>query len=256
MSVGSTSPGLVGAAAALPEPRMRAALFCERLAALVADDAAAALDDLVAAALGREPHAEAVYAALVPPDVAREVLPRELLEGARGAALEHERPLAALWLRAALETEGGAGQAGGRVHVDFAEMTLGARRAFARRARGDALRKLLGDPDPGVVANLLSNPRITEAAVLALCSRRPTVSAALETVLRHPRFGVRHGMRLALARNPALADALGAALLVLLADVDLVAIREDGTLPPSRRETAALLLGRRRGAPPSALSLG
>lgn len=253
--MGSVIPELVGAAAALPEPRMRAALFCERLRDLEAGEVALALEALVVGALRREPHAEAVYAALVPPDVAREVLPRGLLEDARACALENDRPLAALWLRAALEGEGGAGAGGGAVHRDFAEMTLGGRRAFARRARGDALRKLLGDPDPGVVANLLSNPTITEAAVLTLCSRRPAASAALETVLRHPRFGVRYRMRSALARNPALTDALGAALLVLLTDADLVAIRDDGTLPPSRRDTAALLVTRRSVAALSALSL-
>lgn len=248
MSVASTPPDLVGVAAALPEPRMRAALFCERLRGLTADEAALAVEGLVVGALAREPHARAVYAALVPPDVAREVVSRELLLDIRGAALEQDRPLAALWLRAALDGEGSGEVRGGGVHRDFADMTLGARRAFARRARGEALRKLLGDPDPGVVFNLLSNPRITEAAVLTLCSRRPTVSPALETVLRHPRFGVRYRLRVALARNPGLAEALGATLMVLLADADLIAIRDDGTLPPSRRETASLLLARRPDA--------
>lgn len=227
---------------------MRAALFCTRVRELEASEVALALEALVIGALAREPHAEAVYAALVPPDVAREVVPLDLLEQARAVALEEHQSLAALWLRAALDPDGGADGPGGSVHADLAEMTLGARRAFARRARGDALRKLVGDPDPGVVFNLLSNPHTTEAMVLTLCARRPTVPATLSTVLRHPRFGTRYRMRSALARNPALAESLGAALLVVLADVDLVAIRDDGTLPPSRRETAALLLARRSDA--------
>ncbi len=233
------------AAAAVPEPRMRAALVCERLRALESSAAVRSLDALVAAAARKDATAVLAYAALVPPDAAGGMLGAAFVDEAYGCALGEGRPLAAMWLRAALEAPEPAGREAARlVHRDFADMTLGGRRALARRARGEALRKLLGDPDPGVIANIVASPRATEAAVLAICSKRPTVSAPLEAVLASARWGVRQRVRVALAKSPHLREGLAETLLPLLDANDLTEVRDDATLPRARREIAALLLGR------------
>ena len=46
------------------------------------------------------------------------------------------------------------------------------------------------------IANLLANPKVTEALVLKICARRPTVSPPLEAVLRSPRWRDRYAVRL------------------------------------------------------------
>jgi hypothetical protein len=234
---------LVRAAASLPEPRMRAALIGERLRALGPPAAAELLQGLVRLAAKKHTAAVAAYAALVPPDAAREALGPSFVDEAYTTALGEGLPLAAMWLRAALaEPPPAAPTAARLVHRDFADMTLGARRALARRAHGETYRKLLCDPDPGVIANLVVSPRATESAVLAICSRRPTVSSALEAVLASPRWGVRYRIRLSLAKNPELDEGIARALLPLLDATDLAGVRDDTSLPAGRRELAAALL--------------
>jgi hypothetical protein len=235
---------LVTAAARVPELPMRAALLAGRLRELPLVDGVLTLEKVVQGALQHRPEAVAVYSALVPPDVAALAFGPGLLAAMGKVAGEGGHELATLWLDAALEPrepEGGSRRRTA-LHRDVAELSLGERRSLARLARGDTLRKLLADADPVVIEHLLANPRTTEAVVLAITSRRPTVTAALEAVLASPRFGARHSVRLSLARNPHLRDALAASLLVLLNGVDLEAIRDDGTLPTRRREWAALLL--------------
>ncbi|MEZ4464359.1 MAG: hypothetical protein R3F60_07110 [bacterium] len=82
------------------------------------------------------------------------------------------------------------------------EVTLGERRAWARRPDRTTLERLLADTDPGVVRNLLANPRLTEADVVRLASRRPTTAAVLLEVFQHPRWGRRLQVLEALIFNP------------------------------------------------------
>jgi hypothetical protein len=128
------------------------------------------------------------------------------------------------------------------VDRDLREMALGERRSLARHARGDLLDKLLRDPDPGVIRNLLNNPRTTEETVLKICSRRPTISAPLEMVLRTPRWSCRYRVKVALLRNPHLRLCFAVNLLVLLNSRDLLDVSRDESLSPMLRLVAQRLL--------------
>ncbi len=64
------------------------------------------------------------------------------------------------------------------------------------------LEKLLHDQDPGVIRNLLSNPRVTETEVLKLSSRTPVSPRVLEEVARSPRWISRYRVKKALVLNP------------------------------------------------------
>ncbi len=105
------------------------------------------------------------------------------------------------------------------------EITLGERRAWARKPDRQTIDRLLADPDPGVIANLLRNPRVTEADVLRVASRRPAPAAVLGLVYRHRRWGQRQAVQAALVQNPytpveiatALVDLADAAVLRALA---------------------------------------
>jgi hypothetical protein len=86
--------------------------------------------------------------------------------------------------------------------VPLSHLTLGERRALARRPTPQAIEKLLVDPDPVVVRNLLGAPRITERDVVKIAARRATPAPVLLEILKSPRFGSREHVRIAVARNP------------------------------------------------------
>lgn len=128
----------------------------------------------------------------------------------------------------------------------LAKVPLGVRRALARRNDIGLIERLLGDPDPAVIENLLNNPRITELEVVRMAARSPVREGVLTAIARHPRWGIRHRVRVTLAHNPGTPTAITLGLLHLLLDQELEALARDGRLSQvvvSRAE--ALLAGRR-----------
>lgn len=81
-------------------------------------------------------------------------------------------------------------------------LSLGERKSLARRRDRTLLARVLRDPHPDVVQVLLDNPAITELDIVRLCARRPIRPDVLLQVFRHPRWIVRHRIRLTLALNP------------------------------------------------------
>ncbi len=223
----------------LGEPAMRAAALNEQLLAAAPREAVHWLEALVRGAVHKEAAALAVYGAMVDPAPLARGL--SLVELAR-LAME-ERCVAALqWLTSArAEREPDRADTQKLVHKDLRQLTLGERRALARRATSDEVKRLLVDPDRQVIDNLLRSPRATEAVVLAIASHRPTISAPLEVVLGS-RWGWRYRVRLALARNPCLWTPLAVNLLPCLDRPDLVQLRDDGVLAPAVRMAAQRLL--------------
>lgn len=82
------------------------------------------------------------------------------------------------------------------------EVTLGERRSWARRHDRDLLDRLLYDADPGVIRNLLQNPRIIERDVVKIAARRPGDARILTLLFHHPRWGRNKQIQLALVMNP------------------------------------------------------
>lgn len=128
----------------------------------------------------------------------------------------------------------------------MAKVPLGVRRSLARRNDIGLIERLLGDPDPAVLQNLLNNPRITELEVVRMAARSPVREEVLTAIARHPRWGIRQRVRVTLAHNPGTPTAITLGLLHLLLDQELEALARDGRLSQvvvSRAE--ALLAGRR-----------
>jgi hypothetical protein len=127
----------------------------------------------------------------------------------------------------------------------MAKVPLGVRRSLARRNDIGLIERLLGDPDPAVVENLLNNPRITELEVVRMAARSPVREQVLTAIARHPRWGIRHRVRVTLAHNPGTPTGVTLGLLHLLLDQELEEIARDARLSSvvtSRAE--ALLAGR------------
>jgi hypothetical protein len=82
-------------------------------------------------------------------------------------------------------------------------LTLGERKALARRPDRAMLERLLGDPHPDVIHRALASPRITEEDVVRLAAKRPCPGEVLAAIAREPRWAHRSRVRLALMLNPA-----------------------------------------------------
>ena len=128
----------------------------------------------------------------------------------------------------------------------LAALTLGHKKAFARAHRDpDLLARLAAEGEPSVVRELLRNPRLTEAFVVRIASRRPCRPGTLRCVFESRRWRTRSAVALAVARNPYADPAIALELLPGLGAVDLREISRDGTLHPLVRAVAARLTAKR-----------
>jgi hypothetical protein len=82
------------------------------------------------------------------------------------------------------------------------ELTVGERKSLARRPNRRAFDKLLADPHPLVIRQLLENPRLTEDDVVRMVARRPARLEVLETIAQNGRWLSRPRVRLAVLFNP------------------------------------------------------
>lgn len=119
-------------------------------------------------------------------------------------------------------------------------LTLGERKSLARGGQRDMLIALLHDPDASVVAQLLTNPRLTEKDVVSMASRRPVHPEVLLT-LASSRWRARYHVRRALVLNPNTPLDLALRLVGALLVKDLTAIAADGQLAAPLRAYAARL---------------
>jgi len=139
------------------------------------------------------------------------------------------------------------------------ELTLGERRALARRPDRRSLAKLMIDPDPRVIRNLLRNPRLTEDDVIRVAARRPCRSDVLAEIYASKRWIARPRVQLALVLNPYNRTDIALRLLAGLARDCLKQAATERTIDPLVRHAALAALGatpagvlrpRRRRRPP------
>jgi hypothetical protein len=82
-----------------------------------------------------------------------------------------------------------------------ASITLGERISLARRSSTMVAGALLLDKELRVWKAALENPRLTEAAIVKALQRATSSAAFVEAVCRHPKWSLRHEIRIALLRN-------------------------------------------------------
>ncbi len=126
-------------------------------------------------------------------------------------------------------------------------ITLGERRALAKRNDKDTIDRLLSDPDPMVIRNLLSNPRVTEAEVVKIASKRPNSAEILKLVATHQKWSRRYPVIKAIVLNPYTPPRIATGLLEFLLAQDLKAVSEDRTLHPQVKMCASQLLKEKEG---------
>lgn len=124
-------------------------------------------------------------------------------------------------------------------------LTLGERKSLARRPDRDMLERLLRDPHPDVIRQLLANPRLTEEDVLSLAARRPCRPDVLSEIARVPRWLHRPRIRIALVLNPDTPLECAAPILGLLMRHELRLVATSPTVAPAVRALCLEHLERR-----------
>jgi hypothetical protein len=124
------------------------------------------------------------------------------------------------------------------------ELTVGERRSMARSPNRRVLEKLLRDPHPLVLRQLLGNPRLTEDDVVRLAARRPLHSAIVETLSDSPRWLRRPRVRLTLLLNPGTPEPISMPLLAVCTRCELLEVVHGADTPLVLRGSARELLER------------
>jgi hypothetical protein len=128
-------------------------------------------------------------------------------------------------------------------------LTLGERKSLARKPDRKMTERLLRDPHPDVIRQLLANPKLTEDDVLSLASRRPCRPDVLQEIARTPRWAHRPRVRMALVLNPDTPLDVTAPLVGLLIRQELRLVATSTTVAPALRALCLEHLDRR---PPAA----
>jgi hypothetical protein len=136
------------------------------------------------------------------------------------------------------------------------DLTVGERRSLARRPHRGKIDRLLKDPHPLVLRQLLGNPTLIENDVVALAAQRPAREAALRTIAEFPDWIIRTRVRMAVISNPLSPSGIAVPLAGLATRPELVEIAENPALHVVLRVVACELLERRPPlAPASTLTL-
>ncbi len=105
----------------------------------------------------------------------------------------------------------------------------------------DAISRFATTSNASVIRELLKNPRLTEALVVRVASRRPARPEPLHEIAVSGRWGLSPEVRRSLVFNPYLPPVVGSKLLPLVTQVDLRELARDANVHASLRSLAEAL---------------
>ncbi len=230
--------------AALPEETMRVALLGRRLKELDPEGAALFLDALYKR--GHEDRlARIAYSVLVDHDGLRGILGEEGCARIYLASVDLDlKKVSRLFTNLPPLRKGLSGyDSEEEAKMEF--VSLGQRRELSKGFKKDTLDRLLSDPDPIVINNILGNPKITEKEVIKIASKRPGSPRILKLIAGHRVWSKRYGVIKAIVLNPYTPPRISVALLEVMLTQDLKIVAEDKTLHPQVKLGAKEILEER-----------
>jgi hypothetical protein len=132
------------------------------------------------------------------------------------------------------------------------ELTLGERKSLARRPDRRAFDRLLGDPHPMVIRQLLENPKMIEADAIRLAAMRPARVEVIRELVRAHRWMGRPRVRQAIVLNPGTPSEIAVPLVCLCNREELHDVLQSTDTSLVLRATAQELLQRRPPMPSDA----
>jgi hypothetical protein len=220
---------LIKRAQALSDRAFIAPSLCAQLARFDDADVAHVLDDLFRGAVRKQSGYLGLLQAFSEFSAFREQF-QTRLSSIFDYADTHELIFAAEWLAPLPIRE--KTPKGLLVHDDLQNLTLGERRYLARGATPGMIEKLLIDPDPAVIHNLLNHPRLKEQEVVRICAKTPNHPDVMREVFRHPKWFARYPVKKALLNNPATPPRLVVLLLTYLSRQDLKELLRSARFSP------------------------
>lgn len=122
------------------------------------------------------------------------------------------------------------------------DLTVGERRSLARMPNRREFDRLLLDPHPLVLRQLLANPKLTENDVVKLAALRPARTTTIKTLAEFPDWIVRTRVRMTLVSNPLTPSTVSVPLTGLATRPQLVDIASNPSLHVVLRVVAQELL--------------
>src|SRR3972149_7255409 len=183
-----------------PEDNMRLAFLGARLKKLAPSDVAG-LFGVFYRKTGLA-SAKKMHAILISPDRLKNALGSEKYEKTRVAALELGLRRASRLFTDLPPHKKGVSGYDKEEELKMEMLSLGHRRALSKTNIKDTLDRLLSDPDPMVITNILNNPRITEKEVLKIASKRPGSPRILKLLAMHRKWSKRYAVIKAIVQNP------------------------------------------------------
>lgn len=232
--------------AALPEHQMRSDLLARRLKDLDPEDAAISIDSIYKKG-PEDALAKAAQAVLID---------NHSLQASLGVEKYHLIYFASIRLGLKKVTrlftelkpkKSGLAGYDKEEEIKMEMITLGERRSLSKKPIKDTIDRLLSDPDPMIVTNLLNNPRMTEKEVVKIVSKRPNSPAILKLVVGHRVWSKRYEVMKAVVLNPYTPPRLSISLLEFLLTQDIRLVSEDNTIHAEVKLHAAEVLEKRGG---------
>jgi len=207
----------------LPDRRMRDHRFFEEIQELDDEAVSELLETIYLAAIRKSVFAASMLESLVQEEDLQRAFGRERLSSIYQAAdraghtlaTEFLCPMPSPRLREPIK-EG---------HRDLAKLTLGEKRALARGCASPLIEKLIVEPEPLVIRNLLNHPHLNVHQVLQISSRTPNFPEILMEIFYNRRWSNRYEVRKSLLQNPYSPPRLVMALLPWLTEQDVLSLK-------------------------------
>lgn len=233
--------GILSDLSALPEKKMRLGLLGRVLSSLDPEDAARLVDSIYRSG-PEDISAQRARAVLADNDGIRETIGAPAYRAIYLASIKLDlTKVSRLFTDLPPHKKGPFGY-DQEEDIQMEHTTLGQRRALSKQPVQKTLERLLSDPDPMVIGNLLNNPRITEKEVLKIASKRPNSAQILKLIALHGKWSKRYAVAKAIALNPYAPPRTSIAFLDSMMEQDLKMMAEDKTLHPQVKQAAKEIL--------------
>jgi hypothetical protein len=130
----------------------------------------------------------------------------------------------------------------------IATMSLGEKVALSRRAHRPLIKTLIETADAMVLCALLDNPYLVENDVLLMLNTIEPPPELITEIVRHRRWGIYYGVRLALAESKHTPLPIALSAMVQLRRIDLKSLVERPGLRQEVKDAASALLARNQSS--------